>query len=64
MDKSYKIWGVLSPEEKKTLLLAHYEKKGIELWDENIKTWVHITNPKWFHGVKYRVKPTHIGRKF
>lgn len=50
----------LSDEDKGKLLLAHHNKEKIEVW---VYDWEPCSNPSFYNGVPYRVKPAPVVEK-
>lgn len=46
------------------IIKAYAEGKTIEIYDTNAKSWHTITNPKFFPGSRYRIKPQYAYRSF
>ena len=46
------------------IIKAYAEGKTIEIYDTNAKSWHTITNPKFFPGSRYRIKPQSAYRSF
>jgi hypothetical protein len=57
MDNKPKLWKDMTPEEKGALLLAKYEKKFIECYEDGSWNVVVGTGNVFYHGTAYRVKP-------
>lgn len=50
-------FGKLTPEEQGALLLAHHSGQTIQKYEGPFQMWHETSNPRWFEGQPYRIKP-------
>ena len=52
-----KPFGKLTPEEQGALLLAFHNGQTIQKYEGPFQRWHETSNPRWFEGQPYRIKP-------